>query len=311
MNSDMGLIDVEDILSFFCALAKRNELKNRKAFINDFFLNSAGNLIDQSNNDRVFPVKPTVNLEELINIIITKDVRRVMIEDEKNQFIYTSALTQTDIVKFIFYNLGDLIKDSKKPISHFKMDQPALTVKPKDITFEVFERMKKEEQEQAVVPDEEGTPIASLTASALLSISPDNYEDVFLPVIDFVTKHKVEPLTVCKPSTPFKNVLKVIVDNKIHQVYVNYGDDKTPGVITLRSIIKVLDCAVEHHINENKRTFSSQINKRVHKRVEVNMKKIEKKEDEHQKRLREVMRIAKSKRKNNKKANSNTDNKNK
>lgn len=118
--------------------------------------------------------------------------------------------------------------------------EDVMTCKPTDSTWEAFQRLLKYNISALVCLDDEGRLTCTLSVHHTKGINASTLSWILLPVAKFVqqsTPEQTLPYHTCLPSTSFEDVLKSIVENGCHHIYVVDENGVFVGMVSLRDLI--------------------------------------------------------------------------
>lgn len=207
-------------------------------------------------------------------------IHRVAVFDAHGEI--TNIVSQMDIVRWLTSSpdiLGDVGNKSVTELGLHTEGEKVVTVDPHLPTLIAFEQMLHQGVSGAAVVAQTGQMMANLSVSDLRCIHPEHLSVLALPVAEFLAlSHNTEylgfsrqtsessehpffaqlasrpaeapgadedeiRLITCKRSSALIEVLKMMVDNRVHRVYIVDPDNKpcqVVGVITPSDVLTLL-----------------------------------------------------------------------
>lgn len=180
----------------------------------------------------------------------------------------TSIISQTDIVQFAYKRVQEL-----GPLRHQTLVELGLAYKtvvcvPAELsTVKSFACMLANQVSSVGVVSHErgGALVASLSASDLRGLLPQDFSALSLPVLEFLNskasaagyhncKHahandwglkgaealKGVSIATCSPSSTFEEVIGQLSEGRLHRMYVVDANERPLGIVTLTDILKTL-----------------------------------------------------------------------
>jgi len=150
-----------------------------------------------------------------------------------------TMLTQTDVLNFLLQNkdkLGPKIGQSVVALGLGKNQTVAL--KSNLTAVEAFRVLAQNRARAMPIVDNRGIVIANLSCSDLRGLTQETLKNVTHPVMDylnFIHEGSIPAPVTCEPSTPLQEVMKLLIQNKIHRVWV--VSPANLGVISLTDVI--------------------------------------------------------------------------
>jgi len=202
-------------------------------------------------------------------------VHRIAVFNNRGETVH--VISMSDVVRYVSKNrskLGDLLNKTIHDLGFISTDaDPAdlVTVGPTIPAIEAFAHMAKCHVSGVGISDDHEELIANLSASDLRHLQPEHFGMLGLPVAEYLalmhgtsyagfshkeSKNRQNPffsqmkeggfrrhppfLITCTPNDIFAKLLDLIVENKIHRVYiVSEGEAMKPlGTITLTDILR-------------------------------------------------------------------------
>jgi len=150
------------------------------------------------------------------------------------------VVSQTDVVRYMHScrdRLGDILDKTVQELGLVNPNKTIGCIDAHDLAIDGFRKISlKGIGGIAVVQN--GHLIGNLASSDLRGITQETMADILLPVIEYLTRNGPlrEPI-VCSSDTKFGDVIRMVVESKIHRVWVVNDERKPIGVITLTDIV--------------------------------------------------------------------------
>jgi CBS-domain-containing membrane protein len=276
-----GIVSVYDILSFAVfeeIFDSSREFSESNLFdylnridVDEFFSTPVSKVIGASQESASpWIVYSTDNLDDLTKLFTTSKQHRVLVVDSDilvaslvgpiPPTASLSIVTQSDLIRYIF--------DSKKGLTKLSADlmEPILDVTVRELTHALkspnqpiiamldtqsalhgFRTMYLDSIQGVPVIDRQGNVVCNLSASDLRGITIKNMQNLSKPVFQYLEsmKHKGEvmadQLRTVELSDTVDKVLKMVIENKIHRLWVTQDNsEKLGGVVSLTDILSLL-----------------------------------------------------------------------
>jgi CBS domain-containing protein len=165
-------------------------------------------------------------------------------------------LTQTDMLKYLSKFLN--VKFGGMPIFQVcqlagklgvidDFDVPEFVVKcsADSMALVAYRLMFLHRKNAIAIVDKEGRIISNLSASDLRGLHRGNIDSLLLPVYEFLETNSRErnggllpdQLRTAKPDTPLDEIVQMILDSRIHRVWITNDNDEPVGVISITDIL--------------------------------------------------------------------------
>ncbi|KAI8894388.1 hypothetical protein BC833DRAFT_568401 [Globomyces pollinis-pini] len=276
-----GIMSIYDILSFsvFQKIFDSNVVDlNENKFIDqvdqlqasDFFHSPIKKLLG-ANNDSTSPwiVNSTDPLTSLLSLFTTHKQHRALVIDSDILFssvfgpIPPSAslriVTQTDLVKFLYESrIGGttLAMDYIEPLFNLNYKQvsklldheskPLIAMLDSQSALHGFRTMYIDKLSAIPIVTEEGTIVATLSASNLRGLTMDNISTLVKPVLQYLKnevrdRDSIKPDQVCSidEEQTVENGVALMVKQKIHRVWVTGSANDLAGVLSLTDVLSL------------------------------------------------------------------------
>jgi len=157
-----------------------------------------------------------------------------------------NIVTQSALVQTLSANLDQkrFHPVSKKTLKELNLGDPkkVLSVKSSAKLKDAFDIIRDADVSAVPVLDESGVVIGNISARDVRYIvgSAKLYKLLKMPIstyLEVVTDGRVHSAITCKPDATMEKVIRLLVENRIHRIYVTDDADKPVRVISLRDII--------------------------------------------------------------------------
>jgi len=239
------IIDLWDIMSFIAFADYFNGIRNMHNFLDPRLLkepvSSVAGSIGSSSDRMIRTFENNVPLLDLMKPM-SASIKRVLVAQMWSKF--DRLVTQTDIVKFLYEHRFELGPKVNMSLEELGINlKPVITVNRSDQAIEGFRRVHDADVGAvAVVGTTTHALYSTLSASDLRGMTSDNINDVFLTVEAFLRKQHhgsiIEPVTVRKDAE-LADIMRLIVEKRIHRVWVSNDQGFPEGVVSLSDIIGV------------------------------------------------------------------------
>jgi len=176
-------------------------------------------------------------------------LRRIPVLNWERKIV--NLITQSQVIEFVYQNitLMDSKKRSKTLAQIPELYHDVISVKSTDFALEAFKKMHQFGLSGIAVVDEVGTLVGNISEKDLRGIDIDGKwvsrmfadcgsytKEVYQALPD--TKHPKQ-LVVAKSSNTLEDVIRmVMVNGKIHRIYIVDDNMKPIGVVGLRDILQ-------------------------------------------------------------------------
>jgi len=169
--------------------------------------------------------------------MVSKKLHRFSVVDGANNLV--TVATQSQILKLLHRNIQVFHTSSKKTIGDLKLGyREVQKVHDTQIAVEAFKTIIDNKVSGLAVVDLKGDIIGSISDAALLRITSDSLNKLWFSIHEFLDlDHSSGPVCV-DPSTTIEELVKKIVERKIHRVYIVNEKNTILGVISLIDIIE-------------------------------------------------------------------------
>ena len=161
-------------------------------------------------------------------------------------------LTQTDLLRYIWKSLSIECKTLAMEVSELgwrrsnnEINSAVLTCAQDMEALVAYRLMFLHRKNSIAVVDKEGRIISNLSASDLRGLHHGNVDSLLLPVYEFLETNSRErnggllpdQLRTAKPDTPLDEIVQMILDCRIHRVWITNDNDEPVGVVSITDIL--------------------------------------------------------------------------
>jgi len=186
---------------------------------------------------RIWNFETDMTLGEILEPF-SKGVHRAVVHIQGDDF---KIITQSDVVR-LAYEKRDQFSEFSKTLEELNLGgnpEDLYSLKSNETALMGFRKMDMEYYFAVPIVDPDtGVLVGTLSASDIRSVSPNNIHKVKLPVKEFLGSFK-EPV-VAKKSETVETVVKKMIDNQVHRVWLVNDENKPVGVVSLTDIISRL-----------------------------------------------------------------------
>jgi len=179
----------------------------------------------------------------------TLGVHRVLVQDDNATTDQPSGfvVSQSDVVRYLYHHDKDLSKDADQTIEEhgfLKSDAPSIgpkkliSIESSKSALEGFQLLFVNRTNAVAVVDSEGKLVGNLSASDLRGVKATEVEQLLsTPVLDFLKTQSHTALVVCKPSSTLRQVIHMLVEQRVHRLWVVDDNHHMVGLVTLTDIV--------------------------------------------------------------------------
>jgi len=250
----LGVFDVLGVVAFLVKTCKDLNKIHPEKFI-DAPVTDALNVSKKENDFAIIDANTT--LKTLLADHFAKGTHRVGVRasssSDSKQKVH-SIITQTDVLIYFSKHLSQLESIAHLTIQHLKLVKEwVIFVQSKERALKAFIKMDEHDLSAVAIVDLQDHLVGNLSASDLRGIqSKDFVRLLSLPVLDFVAQQKQNNndkshLGLCKGTDTYSDVIKMLVDQKVHRLWVVDGQLKPIGVVSLTDMCSALLSASQNH----------------------------------------------------------------
>jgi CBS domain-containing protein len=267
-GNTIGIIDVLDIARYILASYAKDISQDLDSITSEEIkrLIEIGKVFDETPIIDVFNfvhkkkrvgipvVIPSTTVQELLDIFSHGIHRVLVINGEGN---YENLITQTDVLLLIGQFLPLLPQVIRKKTVG-QMNLLTTKIKTASKTQSVVQIMSDLKEDNDFVPavpvvDTNGTLIATFSASNLKGISKGTFTQLLFPILEFLGQQdntkpfqvaiqhqkSLHPVT-CTASNTWEEVIRLLIVNRIHRVWLVDNLNKPVGVVSIGDILRSL-----------------------------------------------------------------------
>jgi CBS domain-containing protein len=170
-----------------------------------------------------------------------KGIYRILVTSEDLNF--AKIITQTDLIRFIHKNwdqFGDYkncsLKDNNSLVSFIKHVH---TVHSNTPAIQGFQLMRLKQVNALAVVNGLGHVISTLSDADLRGLTHSQLSNLFLSIEEYLSwahKGEVRKPVVCQATDKLKTVVDLLVNEKVHRVWVVDAEMKPIGVVSMTDI---------------------------------------------------------------------------
>jgi len=245
----IGMVDVFDLVQYIFSNA--GICLFRTCFFQEFKDHSYANepvakIVNLSNRDHWITVLDNVALDEILDMMVSKNLHRVPIMNNKLRL--TGLLTQSRVVQFLADNICTYPELAAKKISELGIGnaENVYSLKGDEPSVDAFMMMLEKGVRGLAIVNDQGQLVDAITASDIKGlIYGDFFSDLRQPVLNYLPKVRIllgkslGPIS-CTAESTLECVLKKLNQEKVHRIFV-VDENKIPiRVLCLRDIMRVL-----------------------------------------------------------------------
>lgn len=184
----------------------------------------------------------TAPVSGAIELMANWKVHRIPVVDQDGELI--TIVTQSHVTKFVYKYIVSLAPFGDKTVKELQLGLgEVFSVSSDKQAIDAFKLMVEKGVSAVGVVDAEGRLLGNVSVSDLRVIGFDGkmFSRLFVPITEFL--QSIRPtggvVTVTTTNT-ITDILRKLVDNKIHRVYVIDEQSKPIGIISLLDILRAL-----------------------------------------------------------------------
>lgn len=243
----IGMLDTFDIIGFALEIFP-SETDLEEDFFRSFLYSNfqletrkVKDILNKTYNEEMFTMKSNASVYAVTEFL-AHGIHRLPILDENDPKKLVNIVSQTNVIRYILKNIDlcPTLKDAS--LSDLRMaEKELLTARDSDRMVDVLRLLVGTKFSAILCKDKNGNPSISLSANDVRNLEKDSFASLFLSVYGYY--HQMTPRTrrdliTCQTSTTFSEALKLLVDNKIHRLWIKNDDEKVVGVITMTDILE-------------------------------------------------------------------------
>eukprot|EP01099_Mayorella_cantabrigiensis_P005958 TRINITY_DN4873_c0_g1_i1.p1 TRINITY_DN4873_c0_g1~~TRINITY_DN4873_c0_g1_i1.p1 ORF type:complete len:313 (-),score=59.26 TRINITY_DN4873_c0_g1_i1:194-1132(-) len=254
-----GIVDTFDIIGFaleiFPSEADLEEDFFRSFLHSNFELETrkSSDILNKNYTDSMF----TMNVEDSIYKIVEilgNGIHRLPILDQSRTHL-VNIVSQTNLIRFLLKNIHLAPKLRDATLDQLGMaEKELLTSADSARVVDVLKLLLGTKFSAILCYDKNQLPSISLSANDVRNLEKDSFASMFFSVRAYYQQYAPKngrKLICCRKSTRFAEVLELLVEHKIHRLWIqNDHDDKIVGLVTMTDILQRILLPLPHHLNE-------------------------------------------------------------
>eukprot|EP01116_Phalansterium_solitarium_P008443 TRINITY_DN22357_c0_g1_i1.p2 TRINITY_DN22357_c0_g1~~TRINITY_DN22357_c0_g1_i1.p2 ORF type:complete len:351 (-),score=152.56 TRINITY_DN22357_c0_g1_i1:65-1117(-) len=182
------------------------------------------------------------------------NVHRIPVIDEQRRLY--CVLTQSRVAQLLWRNVDKLGDVASKPIGDFRNAvKEVVRAQQTELALEAFRRMVTAHVTGVAVVNADGRLVEVLSTKDLKIISPDGrlfwrmFQQIAAFVKDLDTAQRPGQLVTVQPTNTLSDVIRLMVQNKVHRVFVVDDAMRPVGVVTVKDVLwEILDDPMQERI---------------------------------------------------------------
>jgi len=166
---------------------------------------------------------------------------RLAVTNEKGELF--NIVSQSDVVSFAFSNSAKLGDKRTKTLRELNLVRACIMVRIDSSFSDSLQILYQNRVSGIALVDHEGRLSGNFSASDLRGILPEAFSMFYGSILQYLVKgtqsHPHQPIT-CSESSTLEDVLRLLVTNRIHRVYVVDQFDRPIGLVSIADIVTVL-----------------------------------------------------------------------
>jgi len=242
-----SMVDMLDIVCFIHQVSpdltslKENELRSLEVSGRALAYGKLKEVGDLSGKNPFIPMKHDVKISELA-IHFSRGIRRVPMVD--NHWKIVNIISQFDLIMFLkeLSDKGLFPELFQQEIGSICFGTPKIVSQQETVLGTIQTILDSFPATAVALIDESGALAGNFSASDLRGLFREQLPSFLLPVKDFLRKHSPSSLqpVVVRKETPLSEVLKLLVSNHVHHVWIIDQFVHPIGVVTLTCIISAI-----------------------------------------------------------------------
>jgi len=236
----IGNISIMDVLNYFLVnqILEREESEHKRRRLNVV----AKDLIEAS-FEPFHPIAMNQNLVSLIKNYFALGIHRVPVQDEGHHII--GFVSQSDLISFLAQNLPNLGSMPSKTVEDCNLSEGPVTLIPDCMGLrESWGLLYGSGIMGAPVVDKEGKIVGSFSASDFKTLNARSLP-WSISIKEFLQVQKTGPLICCRKEETLGEVITKLREAKVHRLFVVDEEMRPRNVVTLTSLIKILQSQSE------------------------------------------------------------------
>eukprot|EP01120_Amphizonella_sp_Union-15-10_P016759 TRINITY_DN9024_c0_g1_i1.p1 TRINITY_DN9024_c0_g1~~TRINITY_DN9024_c0_g1_i1.p1 ORF type:complete len:257 (+),score=36.45 TRINITY_DN9024_c0_g1_i1:1-771(+) len=216
-----------------------------------FMVQNVVEIIDLSKRNRFVPLPIDAKIRDSLKPF-GEGIHRIAIIDNKK---LSHIFSQSRFIEYLDQNIKVLGTEAEKTAAQLNIGEPSqniVSISLDSKSIDAFKTLHSRGLSALAIVDSQGKLIDQLSASDLREISfyasSDNFNfksllvsvSEMLSVIKRVTKRPKHFLVQVHLETPLKDIIKIMVENRIHRVWLVDKDGVLDRVVSMTDIIRGL-----------------------------------------------------------------------
>jgi len=254
-NQLSGIIDMLDLITLCVTKFSKVSLLAMESWqqMEEFAQKQVKDVLNISGRNPDLSISYKAPLSELLLKLSQPNAHRVAVYNEVKDVV--GLITQSRVVNVLFERREELKSRFTGTQASQIASRPVESINMNQFVIDAFKQIWDKQVTGIAVVDDTGKLVGNISATDLVRthVKPIGpiLHDLYQPLKNFnniraTTNDKVlmgdlpsyPPITV-HPSDTLETVMKTVVDNKVHRVYLVDDSFKPVGVITLGDIIKM------------------------------------------------------------------------
>jgi CBS domain-containing protein len=187
-------------------------------------------------------VDQTASLQDVVNLMAEGRSHRVIVTDSNQDNQLIGVISQMDIARWLTKHNENIPTEIRQMKAKEVMTPKVLSVQLHNAAISAFQQCIEHAYNGVAVVGDKGELIGNLSISDLKGLTNKNFKNLHLPVQKYISEMNVVPKTpvTCKEDELCPAVLKLMLQNHIHRVYLTDRDNRPTGLIALSNFINKL-----------------------------------------------------------------------
>lgn len=243
-NKFLGFVDVIDIANYVLqTLTGSTPVIDRTSFekiTSTFFNTNIYHLLNSSDANSSLFASSRTTVPQLFLMFQTcqNHPQRIALIDPKGDL---NMVTQTDLIVFIYKHRKSLGRILHQTVDELKIAKACILVRSSASLVDALASLHSHRISGLALVDEFGRFSGNFSASDLRSIRPFIFANLSWTIKDFLSRSsKPHDPVICDFESTLEEILKLMITNKVHRVYVLNNNQQPVGVITMQNIIEII-----------------------------------------------------------------------
>jgi len=238
-NSYYGFLDILDIVSWVVNLLGEESISKEDIEKMDTFCHSKVARVMVYPISKKNPFHPFPVGNSLLSAFeqLALGTHRVPVVNDHGQLV--NIITQSSAIRFVEQNIHLLGEKKNMPLeSMYLADQYVMSINSRDSAIDAFRLMKITKVSAVAIVNDDGKLVGNCSAKDLKKI-PNTTEfirSLFLPLNEYLKDQ--QEITFATKDETLGVVIRRIVENKLHRIYILDDDMKPEGILSLKDIME-------------------------------------------------------------------------